>query len=151
MTGPTFLDALKTAAANADAAEAGFRKQFDDRIRALEQERAFAYRRLNLMHAVANAITPAQDEEQAVAIARTTLRTSVAWEDDSETRTETLTRFAPVARAAFASLAPPEAEVPEADVPQALAEFETWYLAVRGQPFWTLFDQYVPELPLVER
>jgi hypothetical protein len=151
MSGPTFLDALTTAAANADAAEADFRKQFDSRIKALEQERAFAYRRLNLMRAVANAIAPAKDEEQAVAIARATLRSSVGWEDDSETRIEALTRFAPVSRAAFASLAPPEAEADEADVPQALVEFEAWYLTARGQPFWTLFEQYIPELPLVER
>jgi hypothetical protein len=151
MTGPTFLDALKAAAANADAAEATFRKQFDERIRTLEQERAFAYRRLNLMRAVANAIASAQDEDQAVAIVRATLRASVGWEDDSETRIETLARFAQISRAAFASLAPPEAEADEADVPKALAEFEAWYLAARGQPFWTLFEQYFPELPLVER
>ncbi len=151
MTGSSFLDALKTAATEADAAEANFRKQFDDRIRTLEQERAFAYRRFNLMCAIANAIAPAKDEEQAVAIARATLRSSVGWEDDSETRTETLTRFAPVSQAAFASLAPPEAEADEAGVPQALAEFEAWYLAERGQPFWNLFEQYIPELPLVER
>ena len=151
MTGPSFLDALTTAAANADTAEADFRKQFDSRIRALEHERAFAYRRLNLMRTITNAMEPAQDEEQAVAIARATLRASVGWEEDSETRTETLTHFGVVARAAFASLAPPEAEADEADVPKALDAFESWYLAARGQPFWNLFDQYIPELPLVER
>lgn len=150
MTG-TFLDALRTAAANADTAEAAFRKEFDARIKALEQERAYAYRRLNLMLAIAGAIAAAPDADQAVAVARASLRARLGWEDDSETRTETLEHFAPVSRAAFASLAPPEAEAAEADVPQALAAFEAWYLAARGQPFWTLFDQYVPELPLVER
>jgi hypothetical protein len=151
MSNPSFLDALKAAAEGADTAEARLRKEFDERIRALEQERAFAYRRFNLMRSVADAISPAQDEAQAVAIARTTLRTRVGWEEDSETRAETLSRFAPVARAAFASLAPPEAEAEDADVPRALREFEEWYLAARGQPFWNLFDQYIPELPLVER
>jgi len=151
MIGRSFLDELKTAAERADLAEADFRKQFDARIKALEQERAFAYRRLNLMHGVADAIASAQDEDQAVATARATIRASLGWEDDSETRSETLTRFAQVSRAAFASLAPPEAEAAEADVSQALAEFEAWYLAARGQPFWNLFEQYIPELPLVER
>ena len=59
MVGTSFLDALKTAAENADAAETNFRKQFDDPIRALEQERAFGYRLLNLMRSISGAIAQA--------------------------------------------------------------------------------------------
>ena len=151
MNGASLLDAMKAAAEGADSAEARLRKEFDERIKLLEQERAFAYRRFNLMRAIADAIEPAQDEAQAVASARATLRTRVGWEEDSETRAETLEHFAPVSRATFASLAPPEAEAEEVDVPRALREFEAWYFAARGQPLWNLFEQYIPELPLVER
>ena len=67
------------------------------------------------MRAIAGVIASAQDEDQAVAAARATLRANLGWEDDNETRAETLGCFAPVARAAFASLAPPEAKMPEAE------------------------------------
>jgi hypothetical protein len=151
MSRTSFLDALKAAADGAQAAETDFRKQAADRIKSLEQERAFAYRRLNLMRAVADAVASAETEEIAVASTLAVLRAGLGWEDDSETRTEALSRFAPVARAAFASLAPPKAEADEADVTKALADFEAWYAATRPQPFWNLFEQYIPEMPLVER
>ncbi len=59
-----FLDAL------AHAAEAAFRRDAAERIKALERERAFAFRRLNLMRAVADALATAETEEAAVATAR---------------------------------------------------------------------------------
>jgi len=40
------------------------------------------------------------------------------------------------------------ADVAKADLPQTLGEYS--YLAARGQPFWNLFEQCIPELPLVE-
>ena len=150
MTGTSFLDALATAADEAEKAEATFRRDIAGRIKALEQERAFAFRRLNFMRAVADVIASAESEEIAVAHALATMRTRLGWSSDSEARSEVLSRFAPVAEAAFASLAPPEAETEEADVPKALADFEAWYAATRGSPFWILFEQYMPETPRVD-
>jgi hypothetical protein len=49
MTGTSFLDAFKTAADDAEVAEATFRREIAGRIKALERERAFAFRRLNFM------------------------------------------------------------------------------------------------------
>jgi hypothetical protein len=146
MAGTSFLDALKAAAAEAEAAEASFRQQTADRIKVLEQERAFAYRRLNLMSALADVVAPAESEDAAVAGGLAALRAKLGWEGETETRTEVLSRFALVVRTAFASLAPTEA-----DVIRALADFEAWYAATRQQPFWNLFEQYIPEMPLVER
>jgi hypothetical protein len=40
----------------------------------LEQQRAFAFRRLNLMQAVAKAVGPAEDEPTAIAYALAALR-----------------------------------------------------------------------------
>lgn len=150
MTGTSFLDALKTAADAAESAEVAFRREIAGRIKALEQERAFAFRRLNLMRAVADAIASAESEEIAVAAGLAVVRARLGWSSDSEARAEVLSRFAPVAQAAFASLAPPEAEAEEADVAKALAEFESWYAAAHESPFWVLFEHYMPETPLVD-
>ena len=103
------------------------------------------------MRAVTETIAPTESEEIAVANGLAVVRAGLGWESDSETRTATLSRFAPVVRATFASLAQPDAEAPGADVPEALAVFEAWYSATYARPFWALFEQYIPEMPLVER
>ncbi len=51
-----FLDALKAAADEAEVAEKQFRREAAQRIAGLERERSFAFRRLNLMRAVAAAV-----------------------------------------------------------------------------------------------
>ena len=150
MTGTSFLDALKQAATEAETAEAAFRREIAARIKALEQERAFAFRRLNFMRAVASVIATVESEEIAIANALAVLREKLGWGTDSEARSAVLTRFATVAQAAFASLAPPEAEAEEADVGKALAEFEAWYTQNHPTPFWVLFEQHVAEFPVVD-
>ena len=50
---PSFLDALKSEADRASAAESAFHRELTQRIKVLEQERAFAFRRLNLMQSIA--------------------------------------------------------------------------------------------------
>jgi hypothetical protein len=150
MTGTSFLDALKQAASDAETAEAVFRREVATRIKLLEQERAFAFRRLNFMRAVAGVIASAEGEEIAVANALAVLREKLGWGTDSDARSAVLTRFAVVAQAAFASLAPPEAEAQEADVGKALAEFEAWYAQNHPTSFWVLFEQHVAEFPVVD-
>jgi hypothetical protein len=76
----------------------------------LEQQRAFAFRRLNLMQAVAKAVGPAEDEPTAITYALAALRARLGWESDSEARAAVLARFAPVAQAVFASLMPDRRE-----------------------------------------
>src|SRR5262249_17088361 len=65
-----FLDALARAATDAEAAEAAFRRDIATRAKALEQERAFAFRRLNFMRAIAAVIADAENEDMAVASAQ---------------------------------------------------------------------------------
>jgi hypothetical protein len=146
----SFLDALAQAAQEADRAETGFRREIAARAKALEQERAFAYRRLNLMRAVGGAIAEAETVESAVANAQAVLRDRLGWSSESQARGEVVTRFASVARVAFASLAPPEPDADKVDVGQALADFEAWYAARHPQPFWVLFETYMPETPRVD-
>lgn len=150
MTGASLLDALKQSAADAEAAEAAFRRESAARIKALEQDRAFAFRRLNFMRAVAGAIASAESEEIAVANGLAVMREKLGWGADSDARSEALTHFAEVAKAIFGSLAPPEAEIDEVDAGQALAAFEAWYADARGSSFWALFEQHVAEFPVVD-
>ena len=145
-----FLEALKQAADRAERVEAGFRREVADRTRILEQERAFAFRRLNLMRSVAEVIASAESEDSAVARGISIVRTKLGWSGESEARSEVLSRFAPVARAVFANLASPGAEPPTADVVKELSEFESWYTTSHERPFWALFDHYIPETPVVD-
>jgi hypothetical protein len=151
MPGPSFLDDLKRATERAAAVENDFRREIAQRIKALESERAFAFRRFNLMRAIADVVASSESEEIAVAGATALLRTKLGWSSDSEARSAVLSRFAPVAQAMFASLAPPGDEnAPTPDVIGALAEFERWYGATHPNPFWILFENYIPETPVVD-
>lgn len=148
---PSFLDDLKLATERAAAAENEFRRDIARRIKAMEDERAFAFRRYNLMRAVADAVASAESEEIAVTGATAILRSKLGWSNDSEARSAVLSRFAPVAQAAFASLTPAEEkQASRPDVLAALGDFERWYAATHPNPFWVLFENYMPETPVVD-
>lgn len=147
----SFLNTLELAARQAGQAENDFRRESAERVKTLERERAFAHRRLNFMRAIADAIATAESEEIAVAIASAVMRTKLGWSSDSDARTEVLSRFVPVAQEVFASLAPGADDgAPLSDVVRALTEFETWYRESHPNPFWILFEHYMPETPLVD-
>jgi hypothetical protein len=147
----SFLDGLKTAAEQAERVENDFRREVSQRAKELDQVRAFAHRRLNFMRAIAEAVATAESEEVAVAAAMAIMRTKLGWASDSEARTEVLSRFSSVAQELYASLAPDTSEGPGAgDVASALDAFETWYRSTHPNAFWTLFEHYMPETPLVD-
>jgi hypothetical protein len=152
---PSFLDSLKFAAERATAAENDFRSQIAERAKALETERSFAFRRLNLMRAITDVVAGAESEEIAVAGANGTLRVKLGWSGDSEARDAVVSHFAPVAQAMYASLSPlkpaaPDDTAKQPDVIAALTEFESWYATSHSAPFWILFDVYMPETPVVD-
>jgi hypothetical protein len=147
----SFLDVLKLAAEQASAEENKLRSEIAERTRALESERAFAFRKFNLMRAIADVVSGAESEEMAVAGATAVLRTKLGWSSDSEARDAVLVRFVPVARAIFASAVPSEDEdAPAPDVIETLVEFERWYRDTHPNPFWKLFETYMPETPVVD-
>ena len=147
----SYLDALKLSADQSAIAENEFRSQIAARIKELEKQRSFAFRRLNLMKEVSSVIASAESEEIAVAAATAVLRAKLGWADDSDARIAVVSSFAPVAQAMFASLAPVESEDEEKpDVIRTLAEFEAWYEASHQSPFWVLFENYMPETPVVD-
>ena len=143
----SFLLELKTAAEAAKTAEASFRREATLRVAALEKERAFAFRRLNLMQAIAEAMVSAESEEIAVASAFAALRTRLGWNSDSEARSEVIMHFSPVALAVFRASGEDEFA---ADAHEAVAAFERWYGETRGSPFWILFEHQMPDTPLVD-
>jgi hypothetical protein len=144
-----FLETLEAAASAAAAAETAFRREATERIKSLEHERSFAFRRLNLMRPMVDAVARAESEELAVAGSLAILRARLAWSSDSEARSAVLTRFAPVAQGMFAALRP-QPDSPAIDVLALLTEFEAWYEAAHRTPFWSLFEQPMPETPLVD-
>jgi hypothetical protein len=153
MMGPAaaYLDTLQLAAERSTAAEDEFRNQIAGRIKELERQRSFAFRRLNLMKEIAVVVAGAESEEIAVAAATAVLRAKLGWASDSDARMAVVSGFAPVAQAMFASLAPAESadeEMP--DVIETLGKFESWYAATHPNPFWVLFEIYMPETPVVD-
>jgi hypothetical protein len=146
------LATFEAAATAASRAEAALRKRMEAEIAAAERDRAFAYRRLNLMRTLARAVAHADSEEAAVGRGLAAVRAEIGWDSDSDTRSEALSRLAPAVRATFACLQPvQERDAPGLDVAQCLADFEAWYERVHGRPFWGLYDRHIEEMPLVER
>jgi hypothetical protein len=144
------LAGFEATATAANQAETALRKRMQEEVARLENDRAFAYRKLNLMRAVTSAIETADSEEAAVARGSAAVRAELGWDRDSETRAETLSRFAAVIRATYGALGLSEADASAVDCAKALADFEAWYAATHGRPFWLLLEQPVAEVPLVE-
>lgn len=145
-----FLDRLEQDAHAASRAEESFRREVAERMRALEQERAFGFRRYNLMRSVGVAVAAGENEDDALAKGRTAFLDELQMSADSEANEETLRRFEPVLRACWSAC---QAEGEAADttaIASALAAFETWFGSARSGPFLALMEREVVELPLVE-
>lgn len=143
------IDTLEGAARSAGAAETAFRREAAERIKMLERERAYAFRRVNLLRPIVEAVARAESEEMAVANSQAILRAKLGWSDDSEARSAILTRFATVIQGMFGMLHPSEESEP-VDILALLRAFEAWYEDVHRSSFWDLFDQPMPETPLVD-
>ena len=73
-----FLETLELAANRSAQAESDIRREWAERIKTLERERAFAYRRFNFMRAIAEAVATAESEEIGVATAAAAMRAKLA-------------------------------------------------------------------------
>ena len=145
----SFVGKLRAEAERAATAEAAFRREAAEKTALLERERAFAFRRFNLMRTVADGVATAGDEEIAAATGVGILRSRLDWTEGSDRQAAILSQFAAVARALFACRSE-EAEAKVSDAAQALAEFEAWYEQAHGAPFWGLFDQPIEDTPRVD-
>lgn len=143
-----WIEDLTEATLAADAAEKAYRAEYAKRVEQLAQERAFAFRRANLLRSVADAVAKAEDEQMAVAYGLATLRSRLGWGQESPAREEIISRFAPICAALHET---PEVQAKDAaDPAEALAVFEAWHMEARGVPFWVLFERWMPETPVVD-
>ncbi len=143
----SYLESLDAAARAASTAEVEHQKAAARRAAELRSERAFAWRRLNLMRATAAAVRGAEDAEAATAAGRATLLREAGLTGATQPQRDIADRFAPVSLAIWTAS---REEAPEGDPAAALAAFEAWYAAERGGPFLALMERETVELPLVE-
>jgi hypothetical protein len=148
---PGFLSELETAASTADAEEMAFRREAAARIETLERARTFAFRRLNVLRAMAEAAGRAPDPETSIAAQLALIRDRLGWEAvERETARAVLDRLAALAACVDVDVRAGTAEIAPDDPCAELARFESWYAERFGSPFWALFDRYVPETPVVD-
>jgi hypothetical protein len=152
----TFLDTLKSAADQASGAETAFHRELAQRIKLLEEERAYAFRRLNLMQLIANSVMGSEDRDMAIAGSLAMVRIELGWDGEDDGHNLVMTQLKNVSEAVPGVLKPlseenAEPQAPAPDPVAALKQFEQWYATTYQRSFWSLFDQERPELPLVER
>lgn len=136
---------LQRAAEAASAAETGFRREAATRIAALEEARAFSWRRLQLADMLGAALADIAAPEEADLAARAALCGRFGWTSANESQAPVIARFGELGARLCA------AREADADEPaRALAEFEDWYQRERGAPFWLLFELPIVETPLVD-
>ncbi|MBN8986135.1 MAG: hypothetical protein J0H32_17040 [Rhizobiales bacterium] len=148
------LDDLDRIAHDAAVNEENYRKEAAVRFRELEQDRAFGFRRLNLMRSVTAALDGCETEEDAILRGSTAFLHELGWSGTSETQQETLTNFAPVIAACWQATQPeaPETGIPadSASIIEKLRAFEAWFAEHRNGPFLSIMEREIVELPLVE-
>lgn len=145
-----YLEDLGAVAREASIAEEQFRKQAALRAEELKVERAFAFRRLNLVKAIGRAVSSAENEEDALRSGRNVFFREVSWNGATQKQKEVADQFNPVILSVWSAVRP-EQEVDEQPlVGDALAAFEDWYRESRNTAFLNLMEREIVELPLVE-
>lgn len=143
------LSEFENAAQTAQQAEALLRKKMTEEIARLERQRAFAFRRVRLIRALADGGAGADTEEAALSGQVRTLCEELDWVGTGESQQEVLKQLEPVGRAVWECGCGADGATP-ANVAAELEVFERWHERARGVPFYNLFDQYVPEVPVVD-
>jgi hypothetical protein len=147
---PAFLATLEAAAHAADAEETTFRREAAARIETMERARTFAFRRLNVLRAMAEAAGRAPDPDASIAAQVGLIRDRIGWRrPEDETPRAVLERLAPLAASVDAEVRA-GADADTGDSCAELERFERWYAERFGVPFWALFDHHSPETPVVD-
>jgi len=146
-----YFNELDRIAKAANAAEDEFRRGIAKRIKELEEERAFAFRRMNIMKSVAQAVADAKDADEVKAKASEAFLMEVSWTGGSKFQQDVTEKFMPVALTVWEASKPEAKPEDVAKIEKELAEFEEWFAQQSETPFLTLMQQEVLELPLVER
>lgn len=151
-----YLDRLESAAKAANVEEEAYRKEALDRVKELERQRAYAFRRLYLVRTMAASLEDAKDADEAVARGSSVFLREVNWTGGTEAQREVVRRFTPVVMALWAirqsEAGQPDAvaEIKDSSVEKEFVAFEAWYAGNRNTEFLSLMDAEPIDLPLVE-
>lgn len=140
---------FEAAARAAQHAEEALRKRLAEEIARSERNRAFAYRRTNVVRTLAVASVGVETEEAALAAQRRAMREELGWTGPSAAYDAILERLQPLGRIVWQCACGAEAAT-SAAVHAELAAFEAWFESAHQKSFYVLFDQYVPEVPVVD-
>jgi len=137
-----FLAGLHAQANAAAAEETAWRKEAARRGKLLEQARAHAFRRWNVLRDLSAAMQgDAEDREAAVARGLAQVRQRLGWPDVPDaSRQAVLEALRPVALALLG----------EGEPAETVVTFESWFEARTGGSFWALLDQPAYDTPVVD-
>jgi len=148
---PAFVDDLRRRAEEAARVESAYRVEARDRLAALEQARILAYRRVELIDALAKSVAAGEDRVTGADAGVTTLCDMTGWSSADAAYDEVRQQLGAVADQAWLTEHPAEAEGKPVDVTQAFARFEAWYAERFGAAFTSLVAREEPSLtPLVD-
>ncbi|MFM9850773.1 MAG: hypothetical protein ACKVP3_27060 [Hyphomicrobiaceae bacterium] len=137
------------AAKAAQYAEAELRKTLTEELARAERQRAFAFRRTRLIRVLASAAGAAETEDAAIAAQARSLHEELGWNGASAAQAEILEQMQPLGRAVWQCGCGMDGGT-STTVAAELQAFEQWFHDARGKPLYSLFDQYVPEVPVVD-
>jgi len=143
------MSQFEGAAKAVQEAEAALRKSMAAEIARLEREREIAFRRTRLIGLLSSSAGGFETEDEAVSAQCFAVRTEFGWDGESDAHKSVLEEMKPLARAIWECVCEGKSGSAEA-VAAELKKFEAWFQMKRGTPFYVLFDQYVPEAPLVD-
>lgn len=141
---------FERAAEAARLTEEAYCREAARRIAELERERTNAFRRLNLMRGSIEALTAAEEPEQALARARFALTRSLGWDEIGPPQERVLDRLTPFLEALSRIVLPDADGRVTSEAEDTLRDVESWYTAEVGDDFHALFDRYMPETPRVD-
>lgn len=141
---------FEAAAQAARETEARLRKTMAEEIARAERERAFAFRRTRLVRVLASGAAEAESEQAALDAQASAVCEELGLSPANPAHKEILERLAPVGKAVWQCACSVEEQAETAATSDALRDFEQWFEEARGQSFYTLFERYVPETPVVD-
>ncbi len=143
------LSQFEGAAKAAQEAETALRKAMAAEIARAERERETAFRRTRLIRLLASSAAGFESGDEAVAAQCAAVREEFGWDGESDAHKSIIEAMRPLAGAVWQCVREQNTGSAE-EVTAKLEKFEAWFQSERGTSFYALFDQYVPEAPLVD-
>ncbi len=146
----SLLANFEAAAKAAQVAETELRRKLATEIARSERNRIYAFRRIRLLKTLAeSAASQTDDPDVAWTAQRNAVSSDLGWSAISESYAAILEHIRPLAAAIRASLQP-GSDAGSNTILQALEQFEQWFEQTHNKAFYALYDQYVPEVPIVD-